>query len=245
MQTLNQHIKLFSDFATAHKQINAFDFGDPWEFNVKNGTWQNPDKCYPAMLVVCTGSTVSGNEITDNYDFIFCDLVHKDESDENEVLSDQKLIALDFLAFLAKADIGQQDLIKSSSLADFTERFTDEVSGWIASVSIKQHFSYNECEIPMTSAPSTGDECLGVTILNSVGGVITVIESGGFWTDNTSGGCDSISITNSSGTYNQVITCAQSPFPLPNETYNIYLDGVLNQSLSLPTLGNNTINISL
>jgi hypothetical protein len=60
----------------------------------------------------------------------------------------------------------------------------------------------------------------------------------------SSGDCDSIDITNSNDSYNQNILCVQSPFELPDTTYDIYVNGVFNQSVSLPTLGDAVLNIN-
>jgi hypothetical protein len=146
MQTLNQHISLFETFATDHKQINDFGNGDLWELTEK----ETP-RTYPLMWVQVGDTSIDGNTQIDNYTVLFCDQTHSDESDENEVLSDQKSIALDFLAWLKFDDSINvyNNVIYTSSLSPFTERFEDTLSGWVMTVQIKQPMQYNSCDIPI------------------------------------------------------------------------------------------------
>lgn len=51
-------------------------------------------------------------------------------------------------------------------------------------------------------------------------------------------------ISNSDNSYS-VNVKATDPLSLPDEDYDIYVNGVLDQSVSLPALGNNTINITV
>ncbi len=56
-------------------------------------------------------------------------------------------------------------------------------------------------------------------------------------------GCASVDIRNSDLTYTDNITCAESPFTLPDTTYNINVNGVLRQTVTIPSLKTETINI--
>lgn len=58
------------------------------------------------------------------------------------------------------------------------------------------------------------------------------------------GECDPVSVQNSDSSYS-VIVGSGGKLTLPDTTYNIYLDSVLDQSVSIPTLKNETINILL
>ena len=146
MQTLNQHISIFNNFATNHKQINSFGVGELWELTEKNG-----DRVYSIMWMVIEPHNVAGNELIDNYTFVFADIVRPDESNENEVLSDEKQKALDLLSFLRFSDEinSATNIIKASNLTPFTEKFEDCLAGWILTVQIKQAFTYNYCDAPI------------------------------------------------------------------------------------------------
>ena len=148
IQTLNQHIKLFSDFATNHKQINSFGFGDPWEW-YNNLKQDNENLVYPAMFVTADAANLTGYNLQRPYTVFICDLVRHAEQNENDVLSDTQLIALDFLAYLKKEYIGSQALDLNTTLEPFTERGTDYVAGWQITVTFRETFEYNNCQIPI------------------------------------------------------------------------------------------------
>lgn len=56
--------------------------------------------------------------------------------------------------------------------------------------------------------------------------------------------CADATVRNSDFTYKTTVASGGT-LELPDTTYNIYLDGVLNQTFAIPTLKNETINISL
>lgn len=189
MITLNQNEALFRSFAQNHAQIKTFGIGDEWELtNLMKGDIATKLQ-YPIMFCVLQGTTISSSrpnegsgELTRNYTFLFADLVVKGETNELEVLSDQEQIAIDFINYLAKADIGEQMLVRNSSLNDFTERFEDWITGWAVTVSLRQPHQYSSCNIPFNGSVTVPSECLPVTIYDvSDNSVITTIMSGGVY----------------------------------------------------------------
>lgn len=89
-----------------------------------------------------------------------------------------------------------------------------------------------------------GENCAPVTIKDENGNIIATKPSGSIYVVASSGsGCASIDIENSDSTYTENITCAESPFTLPDTTYEIYVGGVLNQTLVLPSISSQTLNI--
>lgn len=256
MQTLNQHISLFQTFASNHKQIHSSGVGDLWEL-----TESEEERVYPLMWIQIDGSTVSGNEIVDSYTIVFCDLVHPDESDENEVLSDQKLIGLDFLSYLKQSTdlVATMDIVKNSSVQFFTEKWEDTLSGVIITVQVKQPMTYDLCSVPMSGLPPTYIGCAGVDIY--VNGVFSeTVESGGTYSYNTGGG--DVDVTVNGSTYDTVTSPDSLDIPVVNSvgtavgtvdagvkvliadtTINIYLDGVLQGSTDVVAETNETINV--
>jgi hypothetical protein len=210
MQTLNQHITLLRNYSESHFQINSFGVGDSWEliesFTNTNGVIGEDgevvtNRTYPVMWVEVNGSNLSGNVLTDSYNIYFADLVNKDERNEAEVLSDMKQLCLDLAAYF-KQDSGYESNMNVNfefSMEDFTERFNDEVAGWVMSLQITQPYQYNECAIPKLPVDTDGlANCKPVTIYaDSV--LVDTIPSGG-----------SYSYTTSSGSF----------------TYDLYFDGV-------------------
>lgn len=214
IQTLNQHIKLFSDFATNHKQINSFGFGDPWEW-YNNLKQDNENLVYPAMFVTPGATSVTNGLHTREYTIFFCDLVRHAEQNENDALSDTELIALDFLAFMVKGDIGAQVSSRDASLQPFTERGIDYLAGYEITITLRQQFEYEDCSIPMTGISVNYVSCKPATILLN-GAFYATVASGG-QLDITAGGAGG--------------------------TINVYLDGVLVDTEVTPNFNSETVNI--
>ena len=150
MRTLNEHITLFESFKNQHRQIRSFGFGDPWEQQETNK--ESGDLDYPLMFVVLDGSNVSGNELTNSYTIGFFDKVQKGEDNELETLSDCQLLALDFVSWIDNRDNLWDDhnIEVENQLQDYTEHTSDWIAGWTVTVRIKQAFTRNSCDIPLT-----------------------------------------------------------------------------------------------
>lgn len=151
MLTLNQHIKLFSDFATSHQVINSFDFGDPWEWynSLHTGT---DHLIYPAMFVAPVGSSVGDNLLTRKYRVFFCERERKAEENENDGLSDCERLWFDFISYMAKSLNDQPVAInKSLSAEPATESGVDYVVGYIGDFSLEESYDYNDCIIPFVN----------------------------------------------------------------------------------------------
>ena len=151
--TYNQILKEFSDFATAHKQIENFGSGDLWEITESN---QLLDFNYPLMWIADQPATLGDGVFTWNFQILTMDLVNKDEDNENDVKSDMIQVLLDLIAYLEQktnttsnnVNWLQVQLIRSGNFTSFTERFEDELTGWGMSIGLKIPFNYDSCNIP-------------------------------------------------------------------------------------------------
>lgn len=224
-KTLVEHINLFRSFQEAHNQINTFNYGDEWELTNSMKGDSGTKLEYPIMFCVIDSTSIVSNrpnegagELTRNYIFIFADLVSKAEKNELEVLNDQEQTAQDFINWLAKSDIGQQMVIRNNTLTDFTERFEDWIAGWTVTVSIRQPYVYDKCSIPFTLSPPTVPlECPQVTIFESDGITVnSLVNAGGTFTI-PSAGCSG--------------------------TIDVYINGVLTQSIATANFSTETVNI--
>lgn len=149
--THNQYIKLFSDIATNHKDIHSFGTGDLWEYMANESDTINP----VVMWVLVQPNVVSGGVDSPKYSFIIMDSVDKGEDNEDEVISDTLRIAKDVLAVLRQPyyeAFFQFD--QNVTFENFTERFDSEMSGWQFDITFKQPFTYDGCQVNMTSFPT-------------------------------------------------------------------------------------------
>lgn len=149
--THNQFIKLFSDIADNHRDINSFGSGDLWEYMANEGTtWKGI-----ALWVNLMDNTIVDLVDSPKYTFLVMDSVNKDEGNEDEVLSDTLRIAKDIIAVLRQPYYEPYFQIqKNFNLNDFTEKFDSEVSGWQFDITFNQPFIYDSCQVNITSIPT-------------------------------------------------------------------------------------------
>ena len=143
MRTLNQILtRIEAQKGTDVLLSNGtYLFGDPWEWGASNTI------AYPLLGVRLISQNINGNIHAMGLNLFFCDLVHKDESNEQSVLSDMSVCALRFYSELKLylEDNYPATVGASSGLTPFTERFDDEVSGVEMNINIEQHFDQSTC----------------------------------------------------------------------------------------------------
>ena len=151
--TYNQIMKEFKTFATNHKQIQNFGNGDLWEIVEHN---QLADFNYPLFWVADQPANLGDGTFTWNFNIMAMDLVNKDESNENDVNSDMCQVLLDCVSYFEQktaisnnVDWLKVNLVRSSTLNSFTERFSDELTGWGMNIGFRLPFSYNNCDLPI------------------------------------------------------------------------------------------------
>lgn len=210
--TLNQVLTEFELMARNHKQINTYGQGDIWDIATSG------DINYPLMWVSLDGSEISGRYETMKFKFIFMDIVKGGMVNEQEVLSDQLEIAKDIVAQLNHPNYDWTFNGDGVLLDDFTERFTDSVSGWTMSFSLQLPFAKDRCVMPYEGNTNVSAICPVVTIYDSLGNILTTVSAGGSYTVTGGGGAGG--------------------------TINVYLDGVLQSSQSSTDLNAETVNIT-
>lgn len=143
MRTLNQIVQTLEDLQGTSALLNngTFLFGDPWEYGASSKI------TYPFMGARLVSSNLNGKIHTTVINLFFCDLVHKDESNETEVLSDMTLAGMRLYSELKKEleNNYPATVNDSSSFTPFTERFDDEASGVEVNISIEQFFDDSTC----------------------------------------------------------------------------------------------------
>lgn len=144
--TLEQLYNLFREVGKKHKHINTTTVGDIFEVDLVETT-------YPLMHIGTQTASFSRAQLTYRFQVIVMDLVSKDESNEEEVLSDMLQVIGDVLSGLLNKDFDtayndfRQEVRISESIScePFTERFDNEVTGWTATVDIAVGFDASAC----------------------------------------------------------------------------------------------------
>ena len=142
--TLNNIKEKLQQFATDHLQVNEFALKDPLE--LLNAS----ESRFPAVVCLFRPSNIQGNYVFLNIDLLFMDLVHKDLSNELDVLSDQLLIALDCRAYLNNPLNDEFfTIMDNANLQPFYEKSDNEVTGWQMSLQFKIIDLKDRCQIPL------------------------------------------------------------------------------------------------
>ena len=162
IQTINQLVSVWKDIATRHYQINGFGVGDNWEVGISEAymhpvLWINP-------VTASMPSSDNGYKTFEiDFEVRLFDLVNKDESNENDVLSDTIDILKDIVAEFKGHPYyvnSQLNIIGDIDFEAFTEEFDEEVSGWSCDISLMTPVLTTFCGIPATDI--TGFEFPGV-----------------------------------------------------------------------------------
>lgn len=174
--TLNQLKELFSNIATAHKQINDFGYGMPWEVEAymeKQGGVK-----YPLLWVVPISSTTFEQVKERTFLFMVIEPPIKDKNNRDEVWSDSEQI-LDDIIKIFKYESDNYELVGDPLLFPIDEDHTDWLSGYRAEITLRTNFSKNYCDIP--AYPFISPEYLAlttVTIKDQNGNVLATLKGG-------------------------------------------------------------------
>lgn len=144
--TLNQIFRDLNTFAEEHGQVGEFLFKDPLEL------LNDKEANFPVIDAVLRPSRFGGAgpiEVSFTFDFYFMDLVQKDLSNEQEVLSDQAQIAMDLIAYLNNPTFDDKFTVATDgSLVPFYEKGDNEMTGWTLSLIFKVLDLRDRCAIP-------------------------------------------------------------------------------------------------
>ena len=237
VQTLNKVVQNLRNFATAHKQINHFDFCEEWDF-ATSGTVN-----LPAMLTVLQPSTIQNNTLTYTFKVYFGDLVHKDLSNKAEVLSDMEQLALDFIYQMQHPDYDWVFDTSNLVLNDFEDSFDCELYGYWMIAKIKIPSPFDRCAIPQTTVNTGSTGCPVVTIRNSDGTINTTVASGGTYTLAAGGACADATVSNSDDSYS-VSVASGGALELADNSYIIQVDGVTQETVTGASIKTQLITIN-
>ena len=198
MKTFNQINKAFNDIAVAHKQIATYGMGDIWEIET-SGTIR-----YPLMWAYPDASRYENNTFVSVWKILVMDIVHKDESNENDVMSDMELVALDIIALLKNYDYDFDLNTDNIPFERFTERFTNYVAGVAITIELKIPAPSDRCAVPSSTIDTGSSSNSGfVTIVDATtGATITQVSAGGTYQVYQASGIDE---GNSTTTYTNIV----------------------------------------
>lgn len=143
-QTLNQIYAVLRQFAENHLQVNTFATGKFSEVAM------NEQVKYPLMYVEVVNSTTSEKTVMINLNVLVADLEAHDSANREDVHSDTLQTALDLRTWLMRNQEFEEFTIEpNSTLQPFSMKFSDNISGWINSLSVVVSNANNICDIPV------------------------------------------------------------------------------------------------
>lgn len=194
MLTLNQDIELLSQFAVKHKAINSFYFGDESEADT------DVQIVYPFMNAILQNQSSLNGIISRTYLIVISDLVQKDKSNLNHVLSDTERICWDVPLYMRQVSnsglLGAFRVNPNITVTPDDSRNDDDVASSYFDLTISSPIGNDACILPINA---------GNILVN------TYIYVGGTYTQITS----TMNITTETFTY------AGSPITLANTPIDI------------------------
>lgn len=149
MLTLNQDIELLSQFAIKHKGINSFYFGNEAEADT------NVEIVYPFMNAILQNQSIENGIVSRTYLIIISDLVQKDLSNLNHVLSDTERICWDIPLYMRQVSnsglVGSFKVDMNINVTSDTSRNDDDVASNYFDLTISSPLGNDACNLPIAA----------------------------------------------------------------------------------------------
>jgi len=149
MLTLNQDIELLSQFAVKHKGINSFYFGNEAEADT------NVEIVYPFMNAILQNQSIENGIVSRTYLIIISDLVQKDLSNLNHVLSDTERICWDVPLYMRQVSnsglVGSFKVDMNINVTSDTSRNDDDVASNYFDLIISSPLGNDACNLPIAA----------------------------------------------------------------------------------------------
>lgn len=162
--TFNSVIDELFKFASYHRQINNWGFGNLVDFSRRNEEDPNLSLKYPLMFI--TPQSINYNRTYTEYQItiVFGDLLQEDYMDGKEVVSNMSLLAKDLISYILQPSpvSGSTNLNEIFDITlpltalPFMERFNDVIGGVSLDITIRVVDSINTCS-DIVINPLTGD----------------------------------------------------------------------------------------
>lgn len=213
-RTLNQLMREFSEIATAHQQIRTYFQGDFFDAISRDAVE------YPMMVATLQPGSLGDGFVQVNVIITICDKYNIQEYRQiNEVHSDCLSICNDIKITMQQYRWTEFSDINFTIATDpFIQRSQDVTAGWSMNVSLNVFDDGNWCDLPMDGYD---------------------FENGN---PPPSGDCYPAIVTNSNGSFTQSIPSGDT-YILPDTTFNVYVDEILQNTVTAPTLEATEINI--
>ena len=213
-RTLNQVMRELQEIATAHRQIREYFQGDFFDAVSRDAAQ------YPLMVATLQPGSLGDGFVQVNIIITIADKYNLQEYRQvNEIHSDCLSICNDIKITMQQYRWTEfADINFTLSTDPFIQRSQDMTAGWSMNVSLNVFDDGNWCDLPMDDYD---------------------FENG---TDIHSNDCQPALVVNSDFTFSRSIPSGDT-YTLPDTTYNVYVNEQLQNTITVPTLGETDINI--
>lgn len=149
-KSFNQVISVFQTISQQLENINSFGVGERYDVNTNRNT------VYPLMWVQPIQSYFSLNELHLKFNIYILDLVQKDKSNLNDVMSDTLQTALFVKSILKNNPCNDFTIQEDGTLEPFMDWELDEVAGWAIQTDVTIWNTDSLCDIPGFSPCDSG-----------------------------------------------------------------------------------------
>jgi hypothetical protein len=149
MLSLNQDIELLSQFAVKHKALNSFYFGNEAEADTE------VEIVYPFMNAILQNQSSLNGIISRTYLIVISDLVQKDKSNLNHVLSDTERICWDIPLYMRQVSnsglVGAFKVNMDITVTPDDSRNDDDVASSYFDLTISSPLGNDACNLPINA----------------------------------------------------------------------------------------------
>tara|TARA_R100001440_G_scaffold15293_1_gene25956 strand:- start:1585 stop:2199 length:615 start_codon:yes stop_codon:yes gene_type:complete len=196
IKTFNNVLDTLVSVCQQHPWINTATHGDAWEISPAGNV------VYPLAMVVPTSVQALDKQVQYNFNVMCMDLVEPGEGvQEKRVLSQTCSALLDIISYFKRGGLNEQfsgqantprnftntnafydytnEISTEFTLEPFTEKFTDNVSGWNMQFSITMAHDYSVCfwDNFKVNTITTGATMSDATVSSQLGG-FPVVQDG-------------------------------------------------------------------
>jgi DNA-binding XRE family transcriptional regulator len=152
-KTYNNLIDTLKELGAKHQQISTTTTGDIYDIDLEKNT------LYPLMHINPINVATGSFGLTYNFQIFVMDLVDTDNANEQDVYNDVLQTCIDIISIFRNSKWQAQLALDINApvyftegdytLEPFTERFDQDVTGWVFQIGIVVANDFQSCEIPM------------------------------------------------------------------------------------------------
>lgn len=142
---LKKQLDIFRNIFNNHLVVNEVMVCELWEVegNLKPGI------LYPLIVIDLVSTSQTVNSLQRTYRVLCMDILLKDKSNSEDVLSDSEYILTNFIKTLRDPgdglELDDMELINEPLLEPFKEEFGDWCSGYSVEITVESGFDNNPC----------------------------------------------------------------------------------------------------